>query len=160
MQTPLAITASLLAILLWLLSRRRLTGMPSRIGGPPERDTAGLVVAARASSPPAEPARQATTPCRSTLQQSRGQRLQSLAAQLKGTPEQRLLALVQLSGWGDRSALPLLKRALRDPHLKVMGAAAAAIDPYRARPFTGGSPAGAVRIKLPRNAAPGVGAPG
>ena len=160
MQTPFAITASLLAILLWLFSRRRPIGSPALVESPPQRAAAGLVITARASYPAAECSMQATSPCKSTMQQSRGQRLQSLAAQLQGTPEQRLLALVQLSGWGDRSALPLLKRALRDPHLTVMGAAAAAIDPYRARPSTGGSPAVAVRTRLPRNAAPLVGTPG
>jgi len=156
MQTPLAITASLLAILLWLLSRRRPTVSPSLVAASQVRDAAGLVVTAATSAPPAEPAMQATGPCNSAVQQSRGQRLQSLATQLKGTPEQRLLALVQLSGWGDRAALPLLKRALRDPHLQVMGAAAAAIDPYRVHPATTGRPVVAVEPRLPRNAAPGT----
>jgi len=156
MQTPLAITASLLAILLWLLSRRRPTVSPSLVAGSPGRDVAGLLVTADTTSEPDVPSMQATGPCTSAVQQTREQRLQSLATQLKGTPEQRLLALVQLAGWGDRAALPLLKRALRDPHLQVMGAAAAAIDPYRLHPATAGRPVVAMGPRLPRNADPGI----
>jgi HEAT repeat protein len=87
-------------------------------------------------------------------QQNRRQRLLGLSAQLKGSPEQRLLALVQLSGWTDRSVLPLLRRALRDPNLKVVGAAAAAMEPYRTSSGVGISQPAAARRRLPRNAAP------
>ncbi len=154
MQTPLAISASVLAIVLWLVSRRRPLWSSQAPAGSAALDHAALVVT---------PARQSAVvdtqslagPIRPGLGQlNRRQRLLGLSAQLNGSPEQRLLALVQLSGRADRSVLPLLRRALRDPDLKVMGAAAAAIEPYRASPAKVGRQSAAARRRLPRNATP------
>lgn len=154
MQTPVAISASVLAIVLWLLSRRRPGWTPAAPASPARADRSALVVASARQTPASDtpplvgPTRPGLSP------QNRRQRLLGLGAQLNGSPEQRLLALVQLAGWGDRSALPLLRRALRDPDLKVMGAAAAAIEPYRASPAKVGRQSAAPRRRLPRNAAP------
>ena len=154
MQTPLAISASVLAIVLWLLTRRRPLWTSNAPAGPAALDRSALVVTATGQLAATDP-QPASGPMRVGLnQQNRRQRLLGLSAQLKGSPEQRLLALVQLSGWTDRSVLPLLRRALRDPNLKVVGAAAAAMEPYRTSSGVGISQPAAARRRLPRNAAP------
>jgi hypothetical protein len=154
MQTPLAISASVLAIVLWLLSRRRPLWSSQASAGPAALNRSALVVTIR-SEPPVAESQSGAGSARSGLnRQNRRQRLLGLSAQLKGSPEQRLLALVQLSGMADRSVLPLLRRALRDPDLKVMAAAAAAIEPYRACPAKGVRQVAEARRRLPRNAAP------
>ncbi|MFM1813212.1 MAG: hypothetical protein RLZZ336_2150 [Cyanobacteriota bacterium] len=154
MQTPLAISASVLAIVLWLVSRRRPLWSSQTPASPAALDRSALVVTARSQSWLAD-SRSSSGSARPGLNQlNRRQRLLGLSAQLNGAPEQRLLALVQLSGTADRSVLPLLRRALRDPDLKVMAAAAAAIGPYRACPAKGVRQPAAARQRLPRNAAP------
>lgn len=154
MQTPVAISASILAILLWLLSRRRPL-WPARAGSASAAaDPLTLVVQPRAQAsllgrtPVAAPSRGGL------IQLNPRQRLLALGAQLNGPTDQRLLALAQLSGPRDRSVLPLLRRALRDPDLKVMGAAAAAIEPYRTSAAAGSRQSTSARRRLPRNAAP------
>lgn len=159
MQTPVAISASVLAIVLWLLSRRRLQWSAQPPARPAASGAPALVVSANrpGAAAGAEPVGAGLRPGPGRLQQNRRQWLLGLSAQLQASPEQRLLALVQLSGRSDRSVLPLLRRALRDPHLKVMGAAAAAMEPYRGGPATSRRGAAAAgRRRLPRNAAPRV----
>jgi HEAT repeat protein len=72
------------------------------------------------------------------------------------SPVQRLAAVDRMVGWGDRAVVPLLQRALRDPHPEVVVAAAAAIARFRGRsaaaaPAVVLSPSAARR---PRNASP------
>ena len=160
MQTPLAISASVLALLLWLLTRRRPFGAGADVlVAPPQ--SSGLVVRSSVAAV-VETSRALASPqgvamgcCAPSL--SRPQLLLGLSSQLKGTPEQRLLAVAQLAGWRDRAVLPLLHRALRDPHPPVAEAAAAAIASYRGWSTPGDRvPPGraASRQRLPRNAAP------
>lgn len=154
MQTPVAISASLLAILLWLLSRRRplCSSQAGSASAAAESLTLVLPPRVQASVPGATPV--AAPSCGGLIQLNRRQRMLALAAQLSGPTDQRLLALAQLTGSTDRSVLPLLRRALRDPDLKVMGAAAAAIDPYRSGSAAGSRQPTAARRRLPRNAVP------
>ena len=154
MQTPLAISASVLAIVLWLATRRRPLWSSNAPAAPAVLDRSALVVTATGQAAVSD-AQPASGPMHPGLnQQNRRQRLLGLSAQLNGSPEQRLLALVQLSGWSDRSVLPLLRRALRDPNLKVVGAAAAAMEPYRISSGVGLRQPAPGRRRLPRNATP------
>ena len=54
-----------------------------------------------------------------------------LKADMAAGPEQRLCAVRLAAQWGHRSALPLLRQALRDSDARVVEAAAAAIEPFR-----------------------------
>ena len=57
-----------------------------------------------------------------------------LKADMAAGPEQRLCAVRLAAQWGHRSALPLLRQALRDSDARVVEAAAAAIEPFRGAP--------------------------
>ena len=57
-----------------------------------------------------------------------------LKADMEAGPEERLRAVRLAARWGHRSALPLLRQALRDSDARVVEAAAAAIAPFRAAP--------------------------
>ncbi len=67
---------------------------------------------------------------------------------MEAGPEERLRAVRLAARWGHRSALPLLRQALRDSDARVVEEAAAAIAPFR------GAPAAAPTLqaaRLPRN---------
>ena len=71
-----------------------------------------------------------------------------LKADMQAGPEERLRTVRLAARWGHRSALPLLRQALRDSDARVVEIAAAAIAPFR------GAPAAApIRqsARLPRN---------
>ena len=57
-----------------------------------------------------------------------------LKAGMEAGPEERLRAVRLAARWGHRSALPLLRQALRDSDARVVEAAAAAIAPFRGAP--------------------------
>ena len=57
-----------------------------------------------------------------------------LKADMEAGPEERLRAVRLAARWGHRSALPLLRQALRDSDARVVEAAAAAIAPFRGAP--------------------------
>ena len=57
-----------------------------------------------------------------------------LKADMEAGPEERLRAVRLAARWGHRSALPLLRQALRDSDARVVEAAAAAIEPFRGAP--------------------------
>ena len=57
-----------------------------------------------------------------------------LNADMEAGPEERLRAVRLAAQWGHRSALPLLRQALRDSDARVVEAAAAAIAPFRGAP--------------------------
>ncbi|MBL6741745.1 MAG: HEAT repeat domain-containing protein [Synechococcus sp. BS301-5m-G53] len=57
-----------------------------------------------------------------------------LKADMAAGPEQRLRAVRLAAQWGHRSALPLLRQALRDSDARVVEEAAAAIEPFRGAP--------------------------
>ena len=57
-----------------------------------------------------------------------------LKADMEAGPEERLRAVRLAARWGHRSALPLLRQALRDSDARVVEAAAAAITPFRGAP--------------------------
>ena len=71
-----------------------------------------------------------------------------LKADMEAGPEERLRAVRLAARWGHRSALPLLRQALRDSDARVVEAAAAAIAPFR-----GASVAAPIRqpARPPRN---------
>ena len=54
-----------------------------------------------------------------------------LKADMEAGPEERLRAVRLAARWGHRSALPLLRQALRDTDARVVEEAAAAIAPFR-----------------------------
>ena len=54
-----------------------------------------------------------------------------LKADMAAGPEERLRAVRVAAQWGHRSALPLLRQALRDSDARVVEEAAAAIEPFR-----------------------------
>ena len=167
MGTPAAISAAVLAVLLWLFSRRRAAlpaqqAQANRLAQPQTVPT--LVQPLTAAAPSATQASLAIEgPGGGVLQSSlpalpraRRPRLQLLSSQLNGSLLQRLAAVAHLANWGDRAVVPLLMRALRDPHPEVAVAAAAAMARFRGRsaaapPVDGlSAPAG----RRPRNAAP------
>ena len=57
-----------------------------------------------------------------------------LRADMQAGPEERLRAVRLAARWGHRSALPLLRQALRDSDSRVVEEAAAAIAPFRGAP--------------------------
>ena len=57
-----------------------------------------------------------------------------LNADMEAGPEERLRAVRLAAQWGHRSALPLLRQALRDSDARVVEEAAAAIEPFRGAP--------------------------
>ena len=57
-----------------------------------------------------------------------------LKADMEAGPDERLRAVRLAAQWGHRSALPLLRQALRDSDARVVEAAAAAIAPFRGAP--------------------------
>ena len=57
-----------------------------------------------------------------------------LKADMEAGPEERLRAVRLAAQWGHRSALPLLRQALRDSDARVVEEAAAAIAPFRGAP--------------------------
>ena len=57
-----------------------------------------------------------------------------LKADMEAGPEERLRAVRLAALWGHRSALPLLRQALRDSDARVVEEAAAAIAPFRGAP--------------------------
>ena len=71
---------------------------------------------------------------------------------IAGDPEQRLEAIRLAARWGHRAALPVLKRGLRDTDLRVVEAAAAALDRHRRGGLTPAASAAQLR-RAPRNVA-------
>ena len=149
----------LLAVVLWLLSRRRPQVSPSTVIRPVGAASEWVqTVGPVAAEPTGSEATGTAGPERLlevTPGRHRQQRLFALSRQFTASPEQRVEALRQLDLCGDRAALPLLQRGLRDPHPEVVRAAAAAIARFRGRTAAGGlggSPQGLLR--LPRNARP------
>ena len=71
-----------------------------------------------------------------------------LKADMAAGPEQRLRAVRLAAQWGHRSALPLLRQALRDSDARVVVEAAAAIEPFRGAPAAAQTPQPA---RPPRN---------
>jgi|GEM_PF-2800855 len=151
MQTPLALGASLLAVLIWLISRRRpqLSAQPSdRLTGggcssPLARVLSVTPPAAAPSGPLAKPVAAAAPAGR------RLQRLRQLSVSMGKDPGSRLAVMQELQVQPDRRALTLIKRGLRDSNPAVVLAAASAINAFRGRP----APAPADQPRLPRNAA-------
>lgn len=162
MGTPAAISAAVLAVLLWLLSRRRASGLDHQ--GAVGRPVPLPAATSRVLSPSAAPSFGAKAPSAANQAADtvgapplvRRQRLLRWAGQLNASAVQRLAAVDQMAGWGDRAAVPLLKRALRDPHPEVVAAAAVAMARFRGR-SAAAQPAGAPSVRVarrPRNAGP------
>lgn len=151
MGTPAAISAAVLAVLLWLLSRRRSAFWDHQavVGCAAPLPAAITLV----QSPAVAPSSGATAP---VAARQGAARLLCWAGQLKASVSQRTAAVEQMASWGDRATVPLLKRALRDPHPEVAAAAAAAMARFRGRSPAvqpAGAPSARV-VRLPRNAGP------
>ncbi|MFZ9621646.1 MAG: hypothetical protein ACO289_10630 [Prochlorococcaceae cyanobacterium] len=149
MQTPLALGASLLAVLIWLISRRRpqLSMQPAdRLAGASRSPAIARVLGATspATAPTALPGGVQQAPV-----QRRLQRLRQLSVAMTKDPGSRLAVMQQLQVQPDRSALPLIKRGLRDSNPAVVLAAASAINVFRGR----SAAAPVDQPRLPRNAA-------
>ena len=153
-----SLTALVLALLLsggWMLSRRRARPFlrstdtsdvvalnRAQIERLRERAAAGPTTADSPAELGSLPAREvavaATVPVPPLPQVSgrpapRAAQLRQWQAWLRGTREQRLQAVAMADRSRHRSALPLLRRALRDPDPAVMAAAVIAIERYRGR---------------------------
>jgi len=79
--------------------------------------------------------------------------LQELGRQLQGPTAERLAAMTAAAGWGDRAALPLLQRGLRDVDPRVVLAASSGMATFRGRTAGEGALARVESFSLPRNAA-------
>lgn len=79
--------------------------------------------------------------------------VQGLSLQLQGTTPERLEAITRAAGWGDRAALPLLQRGLRDVDPEVVLAAATGMAKFRGRTPGQAAVAKSNPVPLPRNAA-------
>jgi len=162
MGTPAAISAALLAVLLWLFSRRRAASWDHQaVVGRAAPLPAAITLVQSAAGAPSFGAK-AHTPANQAADAvgapplGRRQRLQRWAGRLNASAVQRLAAVEQMASSGDRATVPLLKRALRDPHPEVAAAAAAAMARFRGR-SAAVQPAGAQSarvVRLPRNAGP------
>jgi len=157
MPTPFwAALASLLGLVLWLITRRQprtlLRSTDTAAVAALNRAQIELVSQVAAVEPPSNPTA-ATSPERGeaeaellplprTAFQQRAF-LRQLSHWGMGGPEQRLRAVRAAGRWRHPAVLPLLRRGLRDGDPRVMAAAAAAIAPYRgqAKPAaSGGAP--------------------
>lgn len=156
MQTPLAIGASLLAVLIWVISRRRLQLPPvqaQRAGlAPSFAAVAQLSEAAAAPSPgsAAVAGQHAQLPVRV----GRVQRLRQLTLAMSAGPLTRLAAMEALIAQPDHRALPLIRRGLRDSNAAVVLAAVQAMGPFRGYATAAAQGPAPARVRLPRNAAP------
>jgi len=79
--------------------------------------------------------------------------VQALSLQLQGTTPERLEAITRAAGWGDRVALPLLQRGLRDVDPEVVLAASTGMARFRGRTPGHEAVAKTNPMPLPRNAA-------
>ena len=151
--------AAFLAVLIWVVSRRKLTPLASldasavaalnraqislvqlNLVDPNDELSSAPSSSATAASwaLPADPREQAAF-------------LKGLHAQLAGDTGERLAAMQAARAWGHRATLPLLKRGLRDSNLEVVLEAAQAMERFRGRCTPVGSPK--PQPRLPRNAA-------
>ena len=79
--------------------------------------------------------------------------VQELSLQLQGPTPERLGAITRAAGWGDRAALPLLQRGLRDVDPEVVLAASTGMAKFRGRTPGQAAVAKSNPVPLPRNAA-------
>ncbi|MEB3331787.1 MAG: HEAT repeat domain-containing protein [Synechococcaceae cyanobacterium] len=77
--------------------------------------------------------------------------LRQLGQLARGDDRQRRQAMKLARRWGDRAALPLLRRGLHDPDPQVMREAALAIERFRGRPQAPVAAAARVQPAPPRN---------
>lgn len=156
MNTSIAIATPLLVALLWLFTRRQpRLSRSSPASGPvssPSLLQPSMALGASAAVAIARPSGGAMQQSQLDVR-GRAQRLAQASAALSADPAQRQQAMEQLGRWGDRAALPLLKRGLRDPHPQVVLAAAQAMERFRGR-SAGSSAVVSERSsqRLPRNA--------
>lgn len=155
--TPTITAAGVAALLvaLWLLGRPR-PRLRSR------QDTAAvaalnreqIVLVQTLASPAAEDASSAPTQPSILLPRSAGER-QRFLAQLerwsRGSSSERLRAMQASGQWGQRAALPLLRRGRHDPDPQVALAAAQALERFRGR--AAAAPRGLQPLMPPRNVA-------
>lgn len=163
MQTPLAIGASLLAVLIWLISRRRpqfsasgAARQAASLDSPPAlMQSSRQVIQAAAPGLDNAGAGVALQPAGGAAALTGPQRLRQYRRAMGGSPAQRLAVLQQLAAQPDRACLAVLKLGLRDPHPAVVRAAAAAMVSFRGRAAApaAAQPLPAVGRRLPRNAA-------
>ncbi len=151
--------AAFLAVLIWVVSRRKPTPFASL-------DASAVAALNRAQISlvqnnlvdPSDELSSAKSPSTSAASwalpadpREQAAFLKSLHAQLAGDTGERLAAMQAARAWGHRATLPLLKRGLRDSNLEVVLEAAQAMERFRGRctPVGPRKP----QPRLPRNAA-------
>ena len=150
--------ASLLSLTLWLAARRRpaalLATTSTAAVAALNRAQLSLVQQQAASLEPCVSDELPLLPARGDVRQ-RQLFLTQLQAQLAGDQPQRLAAMRQARRWGDRAALPLLRRGLRDVDLAVCAEAAWGLERFRGRTpvATAGTSSTGSQLSLPRNVA-------
>jgi hypothetical protein len=156
MNTPLALAASLLAVVLWLVSRRRPQLQQPAVRHSSAAGVAVSQVLANAVVPSTRPpALVPGSSCAGAVSRlSRARLLSQSRAALVASPSERINAMQQLAASADRAVLPLLMRGLRDPHPGVVLAAAQAMERFRGRTSAVVAAKSKMPLKLPRNARP------
>ncbi len=141
MNQLLAVTAGLaLTIALWVLGKKPLKSIPS-IDSKDFASTSNLpgyalIDTVRAQISSKNPSfGTAKTDCWQvpTTPRERLHLLTQLRNSMSGGPEERFKAISLASIWGHPSALPILRRGLKDSDIKIVGAAAAAIQSHKGR---------------------------
>jgi len=154
MPTPFwAAFASLLALVLWLITRRQPRALlrstdtsavaalnraqlVGRLEPGAERMTAASQPPSAAIPPPEQVAPEPQAELQPGPQSAEQRRtaLRQLRHWAKADPEQRLRAVRAARQSGHPAMLPLLRRGLRDADLRVVAEAAAALERFRGRP--------------------------
>ena len=154
--------AALVVVLAWLITRRKpVTVLRSTDASAiaalnraqiTQVQVADDAVEAAVSASVAEPFIRLDFPAAADAR-GRAALLQALSLQLQGSTSERLAAITRAARWGDRAALPLLQRGLRDVDPQVVLVASSGMEKFRGR--TPGQEAVAKRstMPLPRNAA-------
>ncbi len=154
MPTPFwAAFASLLALVLWLITRRQPRALlrstdtsavaalnraqlVGRLESGAERMSAASQPPSAAIPPPEQVAPEPQAKLQPVPQSAEQRRtaLRQLRHWAKADPEQRLRAVRAARQSGHPAMLPLLRRGLRDGDLRVVAEAAAALERFRGRP--------------------------
>ena len=139
---PVAVLRSTDASAVAALNRAQITQVQELTGVDPEEALPSI----------AEPSEDFAFPAASDAR-GRAALVQALSLQLQGTTPERLEAITRAAGWGDRVALPLLQRGLRDVDPEVVLAASTGMARFRGRTPGYEAVAKTNPMPLPRNAA-------
>jgi hypothetical protein len=155
-------SAALLLVLTWLITRRRpvvllrstdasAVAALNRAQITRLRDQAGAEIPGAAGSRPPE----ISLPLPAAGdRRGRARLLRELGQRLQGSTAERRAAITTAASWGDRAALPLLRRGLRDADPQVVLTAADGMALFRGRSAAQAVRQTPERVPLPRNGAP------